>query len=517
MAITTSLSRIGMPFTVIRTAGLVMLALSLPGRAYGVQWTFVPSFGLRENYSDNIRFSSSRDAKSEWSSEFTPGIVVTGNSSHLKLNLLYQIQKLVYQSETDRTDQQLAASANVVLLEEHFFVDFRSTIQQQNLSAFGPQLIDNTHITDNQTTLKANRISPYYRHRFNGIASSELRYSHESVNSSNNFLTAKSDSMALNLVGDNGGRVWNWSANYHQTKNSDDVLKAVTMSGTTFSLQVPLTSSLNFVASTGYEKNDFQSNTSSEPAGRSWSAGTSWNPSARTSVNVSAGKRYFGNTYAINANHRSHDSILSIVYSEDITTSYSQFLTQSRTDASTLLNQLWQANIPDPVLRLQAIETYLGIAQVLGPTVGSVNYFSHRYFLQKQLNLSMAMSGSRSALILSFNANRRTAQTDSKIDSPLLGAAQFALEDQTRQLSGNVSWNWRMSARGSLNLTASYNKVQSESVAREDSNVVLNVGLSRQIARNTYVSVDLRNVKHNSSSGFNYRENGLRASLNLRF
>lgn len=495
----------------------MMLALSLPSRANGTQWTFVPTFGLRENYSDNIRLTSPQDAKSEWSSEFTPGIVVTGDSNHLKLNILYQIQKIVYQSEADRTDHQLAASANIVILEEYFFFDFRSTIQQQNLSAFGPQLIDNTHVTDNQTTLKSNSISPYYRHRFNGIASSELRYSHESVNSSNNFLAVKSDSMALNLVGDNGGHGWNWSAKYHQTKNSDDVRPAVTMSGVTLSVQVPLASSLNFVASTGYEKNDFQSITSSEPGGRSWSTGTSWNPSTRTSVNVSAGKRYFGNTYAINASHRGRDSILNIVYSEDITTSYSQFLSQSRSDTFTLLNQLWQENIPDPVLRLQAIETYLGIAQVLGPAVGSVNYFSHRYFLQKKLSLSMAMSSSRSALVLSVNANRRTAQTDSKIDSPLLEAAQFALQDQTRQMSGNVSWNWRMSARSSLNLTASYDKVHSESVAREDSNLVLNVGLSRQIGRKAYASVDLRKIKHNSSSGFNYRENGFRASLNLRF
>lgn len=517
MVITNSLSEIAMPFTVIRTAGLMMLALCLPGRANGAQWTFIPTVGLRENYSDNIKLTSPQDAKSEWSSEVSPGIMVTGNSSRLKLNLLYQIQKLVYQSEPDRMDHQLAASASAILLEDRLFVDFKSTIQQQNLSAFGPQLIDNTHITDNQTTVKANSVNPYFRHRFNGIASSELRYSHESVKSSNNLLSAKSDTVALNLAGDNGGRGWNWNVNYHQTKNNDDVLAVVTMSSVMVSVQVPLASSLNFVASTGYEKNDFQSVASNESVGRSWSFGTSWSPSSRTSVNVSAGKRYFGNTYAVNASHRSHNSVWNIIYNEDITTSYSQLLTQSRTDTTTLLNQLWQTSIPDPVLRLQAIESYLGIAQVLGPAIGNVNYASHRYFLQKQLSLSTALSGSRSALVLSLNANRRTAQTDSKIDSLLLGAAQFTLQDQTRQISGNVSWNWRMSARSSLNLAASYDKARSEGVAREDSNLVLNVGMSRQIGRNAYASVDLRNVRHDSSSGFNYRENGLRASLNLRF
>jgi uncharacterized protein (PEP-CTERM system associated) len=516
MAITISLSKT-VSSSVARAVGIVALALSLPQRASGAEWTFMPTFGLRESYSDNIKLASPQDAKSEWVSEFTPGIAVTGNAKRLKLNLAYQIQKIVYQSEANRSQQQLAASANAELLEDRLFVDARSSISQQNLSAFGPQLIDNIHISDNQSTLKANSISPYLRYRFNGFASTKLRYSQDTVSSDNRLLSAKIDTMALDLVGDNGARGWNWNANYRQVKNSDNAMAGVTMNSAAFSLQVPLTSRLNFFASTGYEKNDYQANTSAEPAGRFWSGGVAWTPSARTSVVASAGKRYFGNTYALNASHRSRNSVWNIGYNEDVTTTYSQFFTQSTNDTAALLDQLWQLSIPDPQTRRQAVDAYLGIGRLLGSGTGNINYLSHRYFLQKQLNLSAALSGPRSTLVLSLTANRRTAQTDSSIDSLLLGSSQSTLQDETRQIGSNAIWRWRMSARNSLNLSASYDKIKSASVDRTDNNLVFSAGVSRQLGRGAYASIDLNRLRHNSSSGQNYRENSIRGALNMRF
>jgi uncharacterized protein (PEP-CTERM system associated) len=181
------------------------------------------------------------------------------------------------------------------------------------------------------------------------------------------------------------------------------------------------------------------------------------------------------------------------------------------------LDQLWQLSIPDPQTRRQAVDAYLGIGRLLGSGTGNINYLSHRYFLQKQLNLSAALSGPRSTLVLSLTANRRTAQTDSSIDSLLLGSSQSTLQDETRQIGSNAIWRWRMSARNSLNLSASYDKIKSASVDRTDNNLVFSAGVSRQLGRGAYASIDLNRLRHNSSSGQNYRENSIRGALNMRF
>jgi uncharacterized protein (PEP-CTERM system associated) len=494
---------------------VIVMALVLPHRANGADWTVQPTLALRESYSDNLRLAPSQDAQSAWVSEVAPGVAVTGNSQRLKLNLAYQIQKIVAQSEADRLNQQLAASATAILLTDRIFIDLQSSISQQNNSAFGPQLVDNTYITGNQSTLKANSISPYLRYRWNGIASTTLRYTHGSVRS--DTLSAQTDALLLDLVGDNSARRWNWSANYSQKKNHDSTLPPVTISNAALSLNFPLVNTVGLFLTTGYEKSDYEASTSTQVAGRSRSVGVSWNPSPRTSVVLSAGKRYFGNTYAVNVSHRRHNSVWNIVYSEDITTNYAQFLAQSRSDTSALLNQLWQVSIPDPILRQQAVDVYLGIAQLIGPGAGNLNYFSHRYFLQKQLNLSSALSGPRSTLVLSLSSNRNKAQSNTNIESPLLGPNASLLEEQTHRIAANASWNWRMSPKNSFNLSASADKINSPSTGRTDNNLVANIGISRQFQPGVQGSVDLRRIFHTSNEGPSYRESSLRAALNFHF
>jgi uncharacterized protein (PEP-CTERM system associated) len=520
MAITISLTNTGLHRSALhrsaaRAAGAIVIALALPHRASGADWTLQPTLTLRESYSDNIRLAPPQEAQSAWVSEISPGIAVTGNTRALKLNLAYQIQKIVAQSEPDRLSQQLSASATAVLLADRIFIDINSSISQQNNSAFGPQLVDNIYITGNQSTIKTNSISPYMRYRMNGFASTALRYTHGTVSS--DTLSIQTDALMLDLVGDKGGRRWNWSANYSQRTSHDSLLAPVTTSNGSLSLNLPLTATLGLFATTGYEKSDYQARTSVAPVGRSWSAGASWNPSSRTSVTASAGRRYFGNTYAVNASHRRHNSVWNIVYSEDITTNYAQFLVQSRSDTSALLNQLWQVSIPDSVLRQQAIDVYIGLGQLIGSGVGNLNYFSHRYFLQKQLNMSAALSGARSTLVMTLSSSRSTAQTVINIDSLLLGANESQLEDQSRRVGANMSWNWRMSSKNSVNLSASSDKINSLNAGRIDNNLIANIGISRQFQPGLQGAVDLRQIRHTSNEGPGYREASLHASLNFRF
>ena len=496
----------------------MVVILMLPHRAGAADWAFVPTLLLRESYSDNIKLGPAESARSEFATEITPGFTLSRNSARLTLNVGYSAQKLIYKEEADRFNHQLQGAGNAQLLDDWLFADARASISQQNVSAFGPQLIDNTQITGNQSTVRGYLLSPYLKHDLRGFAATELRYTHESVSSGGNAgLSTDTNEVRLNLNGDNGGRGANWDANLHRRKVDDHARPSVLMSSAALTLHYPIGSTISVFGTGGDEKNDYVTNDSSQPAGRSWSAGAAWNPSPRTSVVASAGKRFFGTTYALDTSYRTHNTVWNLTYGEDITTAYGQFLAVSRNDTSALLDQLWRSSIPDPVARQRSIDTFILVAPFFGPNAGSISYISHQYFLDKRLSLSMALSGPRTTLALSLTRLQRTAQSTTNIDNPLLGANQLALDDKTRQSNASAAWNWRLSGRSNLHLTTTYSNVESLAANRTDRNAVLGAGLSHQLSSKVNANLELHHVNHSSTAGGNYRENGISAAINFQF
>jgi uncharacterized protein (PEP-CTERM system associated) len=492
----------------------MILVLVMPANVRGADWTIIPSLRLREAYSDNYRLMPQQQAQGEFSSEVAPGVSVASAGPHLKLTLDYSLQRIAYSHEPDRNSQQLAAALHAEALPDWLYLDAHNSISQQNISAFGAQRIDNSQLSSNNETVHANSFSPYLQHFFHGLATVLLRYQYDKVGSGG-LLDVRSKDAYAHATGDNGGQGWNWELSLDRKEIDDASLAPVTMSDASLTLNFPLNSRFGVFATDGYEKSDYHA-LGGNPAGRYWNAGASWNPSPRTSVTASIGRRYFGRTYKLDASYRMRSMFWTMRYNEDITTTHDQFLNLPPAALGDFLNQLWLTRIPDPVLRQQTIKSFLGLAQLLGPT-GNVNYFSHRYFLQKQWDLSTVYTGSRSALTLGLSSTGRTAQTDSTVDSLLLGPGQLNLEDRTRQTALQAGWNWRASARDNLNLSASANTVHSLSTGRKDQNKALMLNLTRQMRPGVTLSADVRHVRHSSNAGGDYRENGASVALTMQF
>jgi uncharacterized protein (PEP-CTERM system associated) len=204
-------------------------------------------------------------------------------------------------------------------------------------------------------------------------------------------------------------------------------------------------------------------------------------------------------------------------YSEDITTTNGQFLAVPPAAMSDFLFQLWESRIADPQLRREVIQAFVSLAQMLGPA-GNVNYFSHRYYLQRQWQFSTVYSGTKSTWSVGINSTGRTSQSNSAIDSSLLlGPTDIALQDRTRQTTVQAGWNWRLNGRSNLNLSASKGVAESISSGRKDRNAALVLGLTRQLGNRASLSADLRHSRHSSNAGGDYRENGISATLSMQF
>ncbi|CDG83267.1 conserved hypothetical protein [Janthinobacterium agaricidamnosum NBRC 102515 = DSM 9628] len=495
---------------------LVMTSMA-PARTSAADWTVNPALRLRESYSDNILLAAPGQTRSDLITEIAPSIALIGSGPRLRIHLDYTLQKLFYRHQADTTNHQLAADAAAELLEDWLFADARAHIAQHNISAFGGQTVDNLPQGDNSTTVRTLTLSPYLRHRLRGLATAELRYTHDQLKSGNDLLSVRSDALLFQLDGDTDPRSLGWNARYDRKRTEDGLLAPVDMRKTTLSLRYPLSSKLNLFGSGGHEDEGYAANAGAASQGRFWSLGAGWYPSARSSLVASTGKRFFGNTYTLDASHRSRYTSWALSYSEDITSSPAQFSRLSPSQTASMLDQLWSGLLPDALQRRQRIIAFLRYSQALGPDAGAVNYFSHRYFLQKQFKLSMLRATGRSTFVLAFNATDRNAQTSSGIDSALLPPSELALQDRTRQTGINSGWSWRMSPRNNVNASAGYGTIASASNGRKDANLALNVGLSRTLQPKVTAAVDLRHLRHTSNRGGDYRENGVSATLTILF
>ncbi len=493
--------------------------LLTPSHGLAAEWKFTPTLDLKETYSDNIRLAPSGSEKSDFVTQINPGIALTGTGPRLKVNARYGMQNLVYADEGNRntTRHNLNAHANAELLDDFFYLDANGSVSQQNISAFGTQSADNANITDNLTETRTYSLSPYLRHRFGSFASSELRYTHDSVDAGTGGLsTSQADRILFNLNSGTAFKTLGWGLNYNKQEidYSDRTIDLETYSG---SLRYVISPRFSLNATSGYEKNNYLS-IGGAPEGPFWSAGFTWAPAERTNITASAGRRFFGSTYALKASHRTRKTAWNLSYSEDITSTRDQFLLPATIDTADFLNQLWTSSIPDPAMRQQIVDAFIRDAKLPASLSDSINYFTNRYFLQKRLQGSVALNGIKNTLVLSMFNTLREAQTAQELDSSLLGSNSLALNDETRQTGANLLWNWRITPRTSSNMNVGYAKTISLSTDREENTKSIRFGLTRQFQPKLNGSLDFRHIQRDSNlSGSDYRENAITASLNMRF
>lgn len=496
-----------------RVLTVLAASLALAPRAGAADWSVVPTLRTRLSYSDNVHLMPGAMARGEFIGELAPGIAISTASRRLKLNAAYTLQAIAYSEDADSLTHGLLAGANAILVEDWLFASARASISRLAVSPFGPQIVDPSQRTGNDSTVRVASISPVLRHRFPGTATAEARFAYESVSSGNDLLSARSGTAAFRIDSD-ATHGWGWNAQYERRRLDDAALAPVNLTSSSGSLRYVLSPRLMVSARGGYEDNDYRS-VAGPAQGSFWSIGADWRPSPRSAFSASVGRRYFGDTYGLELSHRARRSVWRLSYSEDITSTHAQFLALSPVDTASVLHQLWSASVPDPRLRQQMVDLFLSVSQALGPR-GSVNYFSHGYYLQKMLLGSLALGGSHNTLMFNLSADSRTAQTANIIDSALLPPGETTLFEHTRQRGANVVWNWQLNARSSVNATLARNRVTSVTNGRTDTNTILRVGLKRQFQRKLSGALELRRVQHGSTSGGAYHENAVSASLNLQ-
>ncbi|MGV3654260.1 MAG: TIGR03016 family PEP-CTERM system-associated outer membrane protein [Noviherbaspirillum sp.] len=495
------------------------IAMAHAPAALAAEWRIAPSLDVRETWSDNIRLAPKGEERTDFVTEIAPGIDITAAGPRLKLQANYRMRNQYYAkgNSGNRTQHELKALANAELVEDLLFLDGMAGISDQRLSAFGPYRQDDFHLDDNQTRVGTYRLSPYLVNRFGQTATSQLRFASEGVNSNTDGLSnTRTNRIEMRLNSGPAFKTLGWGLQYSRSHTDYNDLGSLRTQNATADLRYRLTREFSLTGSGGYEEYSYRS-TAERPDGAFWTGGIAWTPTDRTLIEASAGHRFYGDTYSLNATHRTRRTAWSVNYQEDVTTSQSQFLVPGTIDTAAFLDQLWAPSIADPMARRQAVDAFMRSSGLPGSLATSVNTLTNRVFLQKRWQASGAFNTARTTLVLSaFNA-RREAQTGQAADASLLAASQFALDGDTRQTGVNGVWTWRIGPRTSAHASAGYTTVRALDSARKDHNTTLGVGVMRQFQPRLRGTLDLRRLESDSNIIGDTRENAISAALLMQF
>jgi uncharacterized protein (PEP-CTERM system associated) len=504
----------------VRRAPLALLALALSPNAMA-EWKFTPTVDLRANYSDNVNMQREELAKAQFYTELAPGFSLINNSPRWKMRTTYS-RSFFWAANDDvpgtrDSAQSLNGAIDARLIDDLLFFDADAQIGQQAISAFGPQVNNNNYSTANRTEVRTWRASPYLRHRFGAAANLELRYMRDSVDTGRVGMgNSDGDTVSFSLVSGPTFRRVGWGLAASHSKVKDSIAPESTVDNVNLNLSYLVGSSFTATASAGYDRYDYQA-LGGKTAGRAWTAGFKWTPSARTSLTANAGRRYYGSTYFLNAQHRSRGTIWSINYNDAVTTSRSQFLLPSTIDTAAMLDGLLTATIPDPVKRAAAVQAYINATGLPPSLADNINYFSNRFILQKQLQASVALNLARTTTVFSLYNTRREALSTVQTDSLLTGSQSANLNDNTHQYGANAMLNWRINSRSSLVLNLNSGKSVSNSTGLESDNKSVRLGVSTQFKPRLRGLFEVRRVEGSTLGGLNdYVENGVSATLSMQ-
>lgn len=512
-------------------AAAVLLLAAFPAHA---DWRVTPTVRVSEIWTDNVNLSEEELAYSDLITQISPGLIISNRTRRLTVNATAELHSFTYLHDSDKrdrdgrfTDGSNSGVASVQrsyrgnlrgeLAQDLLFIDASAARGQQNISPFGPRASSNDQYSrNNRTDIDTWSISPYLVKRFGSTAAGQLRFTRDSVGGGDNigFRRTGGNTLLATLTSGPAFRTIGWGANYSKQELNGGSYGDSTNEKLATNLRYMLTGRISLLANAGYDRYEYEGLGGGDE-GANWSLGFLWTPSARTTLQATAGRHFYGNTGSLMAIHRSRATSWNLTYSDDITTSRQQFLLPSTIDTAGLLDGMFATTYPDPVERAQVVQAYMQ-QNALPPSLSdSVNYLSNRFMRQKRLLASVVYRKGRSSAVLSGHISDRNAVSDQQSDSPLLGSQQGRFTDNVRQHGIEANYTYRLNTRS--NLTARYNLNESEARDRDYRSYqrVLQVGLSRRFG-DTTASLDLRrrsgDLGNRASTG-TFTENAISATL----
>jgi uncharacterized protein (PEP-CTERM system associated) len=298
------------------------MALACAPASYALDWRIEPTLGASAILTDNAN-QSEDDPQDALILRATPGFTLSSEGSRrVQATLQYGLSGVTRFDENNSTDvlHRLNALGNAELVEDFLFIDGSASISQELISLEG-SLVEAEISDSNRADVGTYSVSPYIQKRLGTFANAQARYTASGAIYEDDRAVSSRNTTVNALTADltNGTRFddLSWGLNYFLREAKYDDLPDSTFERVLASMGYALTRKFRIFGTVGEEWNDYPSVTEND--GSSWSAGFGWSPSRRTSIEASAGERFFGNTYNLSASHRTRASNWNVSYVEELT------------------------------------------------------------------------------------------------------------------------------------------------------------------------------------------------------
>jgi uncharacterized protein (PEP-CTERM system associated) len=482
----------------------VVLVMAFPLTAQALDWRLTPSVGASATYTDNSN-QSATNPEDALILSVTPGFSLSSSGSRrVQATLQYGLRAVERfgNNESNDLNHNLNAAGHAELVEDFLFIDGNARVSQELISLLGSPA-DAEINSSNRATVGTYSISPYIQKRLGSFANTLVRYTASGAIFENDVAAqSASNSLTAEL---NSGPSFNdvsWGLNYSVRKTQNDNAVDTTFESASASAGYALTRKFRVFGTVGEDKNDYLS--ASETSGSFYSAGFGWSPSRRTSLEASAGERYFGKTYSLSARHRTRLTNWNASYAEDVSDS-SRFLPKNGTvydylcpdeNGNLILVRDWQFSIPPAPSCI-----------AFGGRPGVLFDLRNGVFISKILRAGMSWRISRVTYSLNYSDSKRLFTADNR-------------EDQTQSLLASA--DYRMTPQTTLNSSIVLTRTQIPAsvmlTARDDDLLSLSLGLSHRFAETLNGALTFRHTQRDSNAAnSDYDENSLTATVNMRF
>ena len=472
-------------------------------------FSITPSVNVNETFSNNANLSAT-DRRPDLVSQLAPSLQLISSAGWAQGFLNYSVIGTTYARSTssDQVQQSLQSAVQTQLLDHHLFIDGNASISRQNITAFGTQTPDAALHTDNQTQVATVALTPYVQ----GILAGNVAYK-----LGGDYSLMHSGSDAIGNSRNSGGNAhlgsaqtttligWGLDLDDEDTDFSEG--RNTTTRSAVGSLSFTPDGELLFTVRGGREETNVES--VKLKADTTYGASLRWTPSDRTSLLLQDDKRYFGDAYTFNFQHRSAQTVWAIGATRQVVNNGSTMSQGQPISAYDLLYNQLASKYPDPTQRnaqtLLELQL-LGLDPLLMLTPG---YLTDAVSLQRNLSFSVGYLGQRTNVLLSAEQDEtsRLDPLSTAVDSLSSGA-------NIRQRLASLSVSHRLTPVSTVNLTLSDSHTLDRDVGTHVILRTVTVNWVTQLGPRTHASLGARHAVSNGDSA--YSESALLATLSLQ-
>jgi uncharacterized protein (PEP-CTERM system associated) len=202
---------------------------------------------------------------------------------------------------------------------------------QNEVTSALPSSQDGLDRNGNTNTYYRYSVSPVLAHRLKKKGRYTLKYAYdEQINTSDAISDSRRNAVTTSFASGRNSRVsWDLSGNYSKVDYFEDVYnpflnqfveqQSSELKNAGLSLGYQFSRRWQVNGRYGWEWNDFQTFNGQDPGGDAWDLGFRWTPSARTTVELGSGNRFFGSTPRMNITHQRKRSLFRANYQKTIT------------------------------------------------------------------------------------------------------------------------------------------------------------------------------------------------------